>query len=83
MTANAIREKLYDYIRVADDKKIKAIYMMLEDDITEEVEWWKNNAFVDELSKRYDSWKKGETKAYSVAETKAMIEELRKKRRNK
>ncbi len=33
MTTSAIREKLYDYIRVADDKKIKAIYMMLEDEI--------------------------------------------------
>ena len=31
MTAAAIRDRLYDYIKVADDKKIKAIYMMLED----------------------------------------------------
>jgi hypothetical protein len=34
MTTAAIRDRLYDYIKVADDKKIKAIYMMLEDDIT-------------------------------------------------
>jgi hypothetical protein len=39
MNAAAIRDRLYDYIRVADDKKIKAIYMMLEDDIAEEAEW--------------------------------------------
>ena len=31
MTTSLVREKLYDYIRVADDKKIKAIFMMLED----------------------------------------------------
>jgi hypothetical protein len=36
MNAAAIRDRLYDYIRVADDKKIRAIYTMLEDSITEE-----------------------------------------------
>jgi hypothetical protein len=39
MNTAAIREKLYDYIRVADDKKVQAIFMILEDDITEQVEW--------------------------------------------
>jgi len=29
MTIAAIRHKLYDYIRVAEDKKVKAIYTML------------------------------------------------------
>jgi hypothetical protein len=38
MTIAVIREKLYDYIRVADDKKVKAIYMMLEDDITQDLQ---------------------------------------------
>jgi hypothetical protein len=37
MTTAAIREKLFDYIRIADDKKLKAIYMILEDDISEKV----------------------------------------------
>ena len=34
MGTTDIREKLYDYIRIADDKKIKAIYWMLEGEIT-------------------------------------------------
>ncbi len=59
MTTAAVREKLYDYIRVADEKKLKAIYMMLEDEITEEVEWWKDNVFVKELDKRYTAWASG------------------------
>ena len=36
MTAVAIREKLVSYMQVADDRKLKAIYILLEDDIKEE-----------------------------------------------
>lgn len=35
MTTVAIRQKLSDYLQVADDKKIKAIYTLLEDDINQ------------------------------------------------
>lgn len=73
MNAAAIRDRLYDYIRVADDKKIKAIYMMLEDDIAEETEWWKNTAFVAELEKEYAAWDAGKDKGYSLANIKAEI----------
>ncbi len=34
MTIAAIREKLHEYINVAEDKKVKAIYTMVEDEIT-------------------------------------------------
>jgi len=73
MTAAAIRDRLYDYIRVADDKKIKAIYMMLEDEIAEETEWWNNAAFVAELEKEYAAWESGKDKGYSFADVKAEI----------
>ncbi len=33
MNATAIREKLSSYIQIADDKKLKAVYTLLEDDI--------------------------------------------------
>jgi hypothetical protein len=39
MNSATIRDRLYDYNRVADDKKIKAIYMILKDDIAEESEF--------------------------------------------
>ena len=80
MTAAAVREKLYDYIRIADDKKVKAIYMMLEDEITEKTEWWKDNAFTKELDKRYKAWESGKEKGYSLSEIDASLEELSKKR---
>lgn len=36
MTTLAIREKLSNYMQVADDKKVKAMYALLKDDIKQE-----------------------------------------------
>ena len=83
MNAAAIRDKLYDYIRVADDKKIKAIYMMLEDDIAEETEWWNNPVFVAELEKEYEAWDSGKEKGYLLADVKAEISKRRLKKHGK
>jgi hypothetical protein len=80
MNTATIRDKLYDYIRVADDKKIKAIYTMLEDDITEEVAWWDNTVFVSSLEKGYEAWKSGKEKGYSLADIKTDITKRKKKR---
>ena len=33
MTTVAIRKKLVDYMKVADDKKVKAMYALFEDEI--------------------------------------------------
>lgn len=65
MTISAIREKLYDYIRIADDKKIKAIYMMLEDEITQDIQWWNDKALVRELDRRHTGWKSGKEEAFT------------------
>ncbi|MDR3715885.1 MAG: hypothetical protein P4L51_23975 [Puia sp.] len=73
MKAGAIRDRLYDYIRVADDEKIKAIYMMLEDDIAEQIEWWNNPVLVSELEKEYESWDSGKDRGYSLADIKTEI----------
>ncbi len=77
MSGAAIRDKLYDYIRVADEKKLKAIYSLLEDEITETQEWWKEATFINELDKRVENWESGKEKAYSIAETKQYFEELK------
>ena len=83
MNAAAIRDRLYDYIRLADDKKIKAIYMMLEDDIAEKAEWWKDSAFVAELEKEYEAWDAGKDKGYSIADVKAEIATRKAKKRDR
>lgn len=83
MNIGTIRERLYDYIRVADDKKIKAIYMMLEDTITEEVKWWDDNSIVNEFQKRYDAWDTGKEKGYLMSDIDKDISGLKKKRASK
>jgi len=35
MTTATIRAKLANYIRIADEKKLKAIYVMVEDEIND------------------------------------------------
>jgi hypothetical protein len=83
MNTGTIREKLYDYIRVADDKKVKAIYTMLEDTIAEEVKWWDDNRIVDEFQKRYDAWNTGKEKGYLMSDINKDILSLKKKRASK
>jgi hypothetical protein len=83
MTVAAIRHKLYDFIRVADDKKLQAIYHLLENDIEKEYEWWNDKQFIGELDKRYDDVKTGTDKGVSLASLETSIETMRKKRYGK
>ena len=80
MTATAIRERLYDYIRVADDKKVKAIYALLEDQITPAVDWSEDEGFVAELDERVRRYEAGIDRAHTWDELEASTEELKKER---
>ena len=82
MTAAAIRERLYDYIRDADDKKIAAIYTLLEDQFAEPIDWAQDKAFVADLDERYRRYKAGLDKAYSWDEVEASINQLKQQRSN-
>jgi predicted transcriptional regulator len=59
MTTLAIREKLSNYMQVADDKKIKAMYALLKDDIKleESISIEQYNKEIDEAEAEY---KRGE-----------------------
>jgi predicted transcriptional regulator len=59
MTTAAIREKLSNYMQVADDKKVKAMYALLKDDIKQEerITTEQYNKEIDEAEAEY---KRGE-----------------------
>ena len=73
MTTAAIRHKLYDYIRVAENKIVKAIYIMLAGEIEEDFDYWNDKSFIAELEKRSADFKSGSIEAVSWEEAKATI----------
>ena len=80
MDNTAIRNKLYDYIRVADDKKLFAIYNLLENEIEQVNEWWKDKKFTTELDSRYEAIENGSDKGFTVEEVAKSITQLRSKK---
>ena len=73
MTIVVIRKKLADYLKVADDKKIKAMYALLEDDIEQELEY--TPALKKQLNAAAAYYKKG-GKMISAAVADKEIEKL-------
>ena len=81
MKAALIREKLYDYIRVAEDKKVIALYTMLEDEIEVVQNYWDDKTFVQELDERAAELKSGKVKGTSWIEAKQELIASVKRRR--
>lgn len=74
MTTGSIRKKLADYMQVADDKKVKAIYALFEDEIEqEEIEY--TDEFKKELDRRYGYYKNG-GKMINATEAKKQIRKI-------
>ncbi|MDB5115085.1 MAG: hypothetical protein JWQ79_577 [Mucilaginibacter sp.] len=59
MTTAAIREKLHEYIDVADDRKIEAIYTMVEKEIVEKYDLWEDEDFLNEINHRLKNFESG------------------------
>lgn len=83
MSNAAIRNKLYDYIRVADDKKLIAIYNLLENEIEQTNEWWKDKKITQELNNRYQVLENGSDKGVTVEQLEQSISKLRIKKYGK
>jgi hypothetical protein len=77
MTIAAIRERLYDYIRVADDEKLKNIYELFEDQMAPAIDWSQDESFVAELDDRVKRWEDGMDPGFSIDEVKESLKELR------
>lgn len=59
MEVTAIRDKLCDYIRYADEKKVKAIYTMVEEEINERIDLWADKDFLKEIDMRLNEYESG------------------------
>ena len=70
MKTSTIRQKLSEYIKVADDKKVKAIYTIIESEINEMNYWWNDEHFIAELDKRSSDLKNGKDKGVAWEELK-------------
>lgn len=76
MGTDVIRERLHEYIRFADDKKVEAIYTMVASEIEEELNLWENKDFLNELNDRLKEYESGNAETLSW-------EELKQKARNR
>jgi len=68
MTETKIRQKLADFCKSGDIKKVKAMYIMVEDEIEEANGWDKE--FIEEIERREKSFLDGTAKMYTWEETK-------------
>jgi len=73
-TAN-MRQELQSYLAVAEDKKVKALYIMMEGDIKESAIDY-NDELKTELDNLYASYKSGKSKMISAKESKKQINKI-------
>jgi putative addiction module component (TIGR02574 family) len=71
MSTATIRERLFEYIRFADDKKVRAIYTMVEDDIIERLDLWEDKDFLKELDRRIEDVETGKVTGSTWEQVKA------------
>ena len=69
MTIEDMRKKLANYLQIADDTKLKALYIILEDNI-DACEVNSGKDFMNELEERSKSFRDGSAKTYTWEETK-------------
>ena len=70
MRTTQIRQQLHDYIDSAEDKKLKAIYTLLESDIADESKLSLEQK--EELDKRFSDHQQGIGRAFNWEETVAI-----------
>lgn len=77
MTTSIIRQKLHNYLEVADDKKIKAIYAIMEVDVEEKALIYSDEIRAD-LDNRLANYEADKTNVISADESKQRILSLMK-----
>jgi putative addiction module component (TIGR02574 family) len=81
MTTAAKREKLHHFIDTADDKQVKSIYSIFEDQIAPKYDHWEDEEFLNEIDQRIQDYESGKDKGLSWDEVKTKARnELKAKR---
>lgn len=75
MTATAIRQRLHNYLEIANEKKIKAIYTMIEEDIEDTLVDYTNDLKT-ELDKRLTDYQGGKMKMITAKDSKTRVAKL-------
>ena len=75
MEQASIKQKLHRYIDVADEKKLQALYTILEDEI--EGEYFYTEGEIKMFYDRRQKHLNGESKSYTVAETLDLVRQNR------
>ena len=75
MSTAEIRQQLHNYLEVANDKKVKALFTMMEHDIQASVNEY-DDAFKTELDSRKKAVENGSSKLITSAESKRRIAKL-------
>ncbi len=78
MTTTTIRKKLMTYIADADDKKVKGLYMLVEDEIARRKEFGLTDEHIGILEEEKEKHINGKTKSYNWGEAKKIIRGKRK-----
>jgi hypothetical protein len=79
MTFAAVKEKLHGYIDRADEKKVKAIFTLVENEI-EEPGYLYDDATLNILEERREAYQKSNTRGLTVEESMNHVKEELKKR---
>ncbi len=83
MKTEQIKQRLHRYIETADEKKLKAIYTIVEEEIEETSDLWKDEEFVAELEHREKKYLNGNSKTHSIQESVGRAREAVKKVKSK
>lgn len=78
MKATELKQKLHHYIDTAQEKKLKAIYVMVKEEI-ETYNHWEDKEFISELERREKSYLNGTAKTYTIEQTVARAKQAIKK----
>ena len=79
MNTTTIKQQLHGYLEIADDKKLKAIFIMVEDEIKETIVEY-SGEFKADLDKRVEYYLKG-GKMVSANDMNKRLQAIRKKRK--